>query len=59
MMAKQWVFRGCDIGGCVPWPLRPPSAAHEPRRGSSGAMVITFADDVAIVTNDTADIRFG
>ncbi|CNT80885.1 Uncharacterised protein [Salmonella enterica subsp. enterica serovar Bovismorbificans] len=23
----------------------------------SGAMVITFADDVAIVNNDTADIR--
>ncbi len=25
----------------------------------SGAMVITFADDVAIANNDTADIRPG
>lgn len=46
-----------DIGGCIAR-LRPPSAAHEDLGVRlSGAMVIAFADDVAIVHNDTADIE--
>ncbi|EHC82678.1 Uncharacterised protein [Salmonella enterica subsp. enterica] len=43
---------GCAFGFCARHPQRMDLGVR-----LSGALVITFADDVAIVNNDTADIR--